>query len=84
MRPRFLIAKHIEDWRARGYPDDIPDEVPDVLSDFAPSYKAICQAILKNDLGFHSLGMTPKVSAWYSAIKRVEIEERNVLRISNS
>lgn len=66
----------IRGWRQRGYVDDIPDEVPDELTDFAPSYKAICQSILKNDLAFHSLGMPRKSSDWYSAIKRVEIRNR--------
>ena len=42
----------------------------------APSYKAIALAILKNDNNFESLGFTAPVSRWYSAIKRVEIEQR--------
>lgn len=40
----------------------------------APSYKAIALAILKNDMT--DLGFTPPVSAWYSELKRIEIEAR--------
>lgn len=72
------VIKYITDWKKRGYTEDIPDEVPTVLMNhnLAPSYKAICMALLKNDMNLESLGFTPKKSAWYSAIKRVEIEER--------
>jgi predicted phosphoadenosine phosphosulfate sulfurtransferase len=42
----------------------------------APSYKAIAIALLKNDMGLHSLGFSPIKSEWYSAIKRIEIAER--------
>lgn len=72
------VQKYIEDWKVKGYPDDIPDEVPNELQKqrLAPSYKAIAQALLKNDMNLESLGFTPKKSLWYSAIKRVEIAER--------
>jgi predicted phosphoadenosine phosphosulfate sulfurtransferase len=40
----------------------------------APSYKAIALAILKNDIT--DLGFTPPASAWYSELKRIEIEAR--------
>jgi len=40
----------------------------------APSYKAIVQAILRNDMT--ELGFSRPFSPWYSEIKRVEIESR--------
>ena len=72
------IKQYIKNWRSRGYPDDIPDEVPQVLMKqaLAPSYQAICLAILRNDMNMEALGYTPKKSKWYSAYKKVEIEER--------
>lgn len=79
MKTIKLVNQYINAWLGRGYASDIPDEVPQVLmkQGLAPSYKAICQAILKNDMNMESLGFTPKPSAWYSAIKKVEIEQRD-------
>jgi len=73
------IKKYIKDWKAKGYFEDIPDEVPEALmrQRLAPSYKAIALALLKNDMNLETLGFTPKKSKWYSAFKRVEIEERH-------
>ncbi len=76
------VRKYIKDWKAKGYAVDIPDEVPNALMDknLAPSYKAIALALLSNDLNLESLGFVPKKSKWYSAYKRVEIDERNRLK----
>lgn len=73
------INAYIRNWKKCGYPDGIPDEVPLPLMrlNLAPSYQAICIAILKNDHALKSLGFSAPPSKWYSAIKRVEIEERN-------
>ncbi len=70
--------QYIDTWKARGYPEDIPDEVPHELRKLgvAPSYKAIALALLTNDMNLESLGFTAPVSKWYSAFKRVEIEQR--------
>ena len=67
------------EWKRRGYPNDIPDEVPLRLMQLslAPSYKAICIAILKNDHAMKSLGFTPPDSQYYTALKRIEIQGRN-------
>jgi predicted phosphoadenosine phosphosulfate sulfurtransferase len=75
---RKRISEYIEKWKNMGYPDDIPDEVPACLmkENLAPSYKAICLAILKNDHGMTSLGFTQKPSKWYSILKRIELDER--------
>lgn len=72
------IQKYIKTWKTRGYPEDIPDEVPEKLMQLglAPSYKAICIAILKNDHPMQSLGFTPKKSEWYNKLKKIEIEGR--------
>ena len=68
------VEQYIQTWRRQGYLTDIPDEVPSEVMGYAPSYKAIAMAILRNDL--QSLGFTAKVSAWYSELKRIEIEQR--------
>lgn len=73
------VAEYIIAWKNRGYQEDIPDEVPDVLMSLglAPSYKAICYALLKNDLKLEALGFSGgKKSRWYSIFKRIELEER--------
>lgn len=78
MSMRRKLAEYIKDWKLKGYKDDLPDEVPDVLMklNLAPSYKAICLAILKNDHTLKTLGFTPPKSKWYSHFKRIEIEQR--------
>lgn len=78
MKTAEKINKYITDWRQKGYPDDIPDEVPNQLMKLgiAPSYKAICIALLRNDMNLESLGFSPPKSMWYSAIKRAEIAAR--------
>jgi len=72
------IEHYIQTWEARGYADGIPDEVPDRLMQLnkAPSYKAICIAILKNDFNCKTLGYAPKKSIYYSIFKKIEIEQR--------
>ena len=73
------IKEYINNWKQKDYLDGIPDEVPNVLMDLnlAPSYKAICIAILKNDHSMQSLGFTPKPSIYYNELKRIEIMNRN-------
>jgi predicted phosphoadenosine phosphosulfate sulfurtransferase len=73
---RESVQKYIDGWLRRGYSDGIPDEVPHRLMALrkAPSYKAIVQAILRNDMT--ELGFSRPFSPWYSEIKRVEIEAR--------
>jgi predicted phosphoadenosine phosphosulfate sulfurtransferase len=72
------VDQYIAQWKQKGYSIDIPDEVPSELMrlNLAPSYKAIACAILKNDLQFLTLGFESTPSVWYSALKKVEIEER--------
>jgi hypothetical protein len=74
------IGHYINTWKRCGYPSDIPDEVPNELMRtlLAPSYKAICFAILKNDMPLKSLGFIPKQSKYYSMLKRIEIEARPI------
>ena len=72
------INQYVENWKDKGYPNDIPDEVPHILMKLglAPSYKAIALALLKNDSNLELLGFTAPISKWYSAFKKVEIEQR--------
>lgn len=79
---KSVIEKRIDQYIAtwldnKGY-QEIPDEVPSQLMEenLAPSYKAICLAILKNDHHCISLGMSPPESKWYSELKRIELEQR--------
>ncbi len=76
MRPK--IESYIEEWKKRGYSNDIPDIVPDRLMQLnkAPSYKAICVAILKNDYCLKTLGFQPKKSKYYDVLKKIELAER--------
>ena len=71
------IEQFIEEWKLKGYENDIPDECPEVLAKLglAPSYKAIAQSILKND-NLKSLGFTGKHSQWYDYYKRIELGQR--------
>lgn len=66
-------------WRGRCYSEDIPDEVPDGImkSMRAPSYKAIAEAILKNDLALYSLGFQPHISHWYKVVKSEKSKEES-------
>ena len=69
------IFEYIQKWRAKGYPVDIPDVVPNELMKLglAPSYKAICIAILNNDHSMRSLGMDCRKSEWYNVLKKIEL-----------
>lgn len=82
METKKRVKEYISNWKAKGYENDIPDEVPHELMKLglAPSYKAIAIALLKNDVNLESLGFVGKKSKWYSAFKKVEIEERERLK----
>lgn len=62
---------YITKWKQRGYERDIPQECPRELSSrgIAPSYKAICLAILCNDLSLSSI--SPKKD-WRDGIKKTK------------
>lgn len=71
------IKQYIKTWESRCYQNGIPDEVPNEIKDLVPSYKRIAIAILNNDHGLKSLGITPKKSKYYHELKKIEIEARN-------
>lgn len=71
------IAEYIEIWEKRCYKKGIPDEAPIQISDKVPSYKAICIALLKNDMQLTNLGYQPKHSNFYSILKKIEIDARD-------
>ena len=59
-------------WRTRGYSDDIPDEAPEILEAkrWAPSYRRLCKALLRNDYWGKGLGLTqPKSEAYGRYLK---------------
>jgi len=74
---RLKIKEYIKLWESRCYPNGIPDEVPAEIKDLVPSYKRIALAILNNDHGLKSLGLTPKKSIYYHQLKKIEIEARH-------
>tara|TARA_R110000822_G_C15323131_1_gene493906 strand:+ start:1205 stop:1468 length:264 start_codon:yes stop_codon:yes gene_type:complete len=78
MGKKTKTQSYIDSWKKRGYPIDIPDEVPIELERrcLAPSYRAICISIMKNDFQFQYLGFEKEKSKQYSEIKRLEIEQR--------
>ena len=70
------IIEYTEQWEKRCYKEGIPDDAPMELGDKVPSYKRICMAILKNDFQLVGLGYAPKVTKYYSILKRIEIDAR--------
>ncbi|MDD5358281.1 MAG: hypothetical protein PHX80_03990 [Candidatus Nanoarchaeia archaeon] len=72
------INKYIKLWEARGYPNGIPDEAPALLEMYckAPSYRAICRAILKNDIQLESLGFTREKCDIYTILKKIELKAK--------
>ena len=77
MNIRKEIEEYIKLWESRCYSNGIPDEAPIEIYDKVPSYKRIALAILKNDVSLKTLGFHPKVSRYYSELKRIEIEKRH-------
>ena len=67
----------IKGWRGRGYVDEIPDEAPRVLENahWAPSYRRMCKALLRNDWWCKGLGMTQPKSVAYQ--KYIELRRAN-------
>jgi len=76
------IRQYIKAWEARGYPFGIPDEAPPMLEaqNKVPSYRAICKAIMKNDVALLTLGYSREECEAYNALKRIELTERGVIR----
>ena len=75
------IESYIEKWKTQGYGCGIPDEAPARLEALnkAPSYRAICKAILSNDIILTSLGYSRPNCDSYGVLKRIELEERKRL-----
>ena len=72
------IKSYIKIWQKRCYVNGLPDEAPEEISDKVPSYKRIAWAILSNDHALESLGYTPKKSKVYTALKKIELKEREL------
>lgn len=81
-RMRERIAQYVETWEGRGYATGIPDEADFVLESLnkVPSYRAICRAIMKNDVGLLSLGYARQPCEAYMMLKRIELIERGVIQ----
>jgi predicted phosphoadenosine phosphosulfate sulfurtransferase len=78
---RQKLHDYVTTWMARGYPEGIPDEADPVLESYnkAPSYRAICRAIMKNDVMLQSLGYAREECPAYTALKRAELIARGVI-----
>lgn len=70
--------QYIKTWMDRGYAGDIPDEVPAELMalQVAPSYKAICLAILRNDHAMTSLGFSVDGGDLVPALKAAMVKDQ--------
>lgn len=73
------VQDYLRKWEKQGYPDEIPDEAPHILEELnkAPSYRAICKALLKGGDNLESLGFNRESCSIYSELKRIEIEKRS-------
>lgn len=67
----------IKGWKGRGY-EIIPDEAPRVLEEghWAPSWRRICKAILRNDYWCKGLGLTQPKSAAYGKYLEIRKERK--------
>ena len=61
------LAKYINWYRTRGYPDGIPDAADKDLEarDLVPSWRRIAKALLKNDYWLKTLSFSPTKSSAY-------------------
>lgn len=72
------IREYVRKWEGRGYPNGIPDEAPNLLERInkVPSYRAICLAIMKNDVALLTLGYSREPCRAYTELKRIELTAR--------
>jgi predicted phosphoadenosine phosphosulfate sulfurtransferase len=83
------LAKYIQWYRERGYPDGIPDAADKDLEarDLVPSWRRIAKALLKNDYWLKTLGFSPtKSSAYdkYLQLMRRKRAEWNLFKEDNN
>lgn len=76
-------------WKKRGYEKGIPDEAPLILENkhWAPSWRRMCKAILRNDHWCKGLGLTqPKSEAYgkYLKIKKARLAETDNKKNENT
>lgn len=76
---KYKIETYLSKWMRQGYNKGIPETADPKLESLnkAPSYRAICRAILRNDLALQSLGFSKEKSDAYCLLKRIEIEARS-------
>lgn len=72
------IYKYIKEWENKGYEKGIPNEACERLERLCkvPSYRAICIAIMKNDMTLKSLGFSKPKCELYNELKSIEIRGR--------
>jgi len=71
----------LKGWMSRGYTDGIPDEAPVVLENahWAPSYRRLCKALLRNDWWCKGLGLTQPKSEAYGKYLEIKKEKKAAL-----
>lgn len=69
------INLFVTKWEKQGYPDGIPDEANYFMEKKrdVPSYRRICNCLLKNDLAFTGLGFSKQKTEAYHMIKRINL-----------
>lgn len=66
------VQRYVSVWERRCYSDGLPEEVNSKLmaSQRVPSYKSVALAILKNDHGLQSLGLSKPKDELYKQVKK--------------
>ncbi len=72
-------------WLARGYPNGIPDEADRLLENRkrAPSYRRLCQVILRNDYWCRGLSFSQPRSKAYEKFLELKQKETRLERIAD-
>jgi len=72
------VTDYLKQCEQRGYANGIPDEADLRLEQLnkAPSYRKICNAILKNDYQLSTLGYTKQKTKTYHILKRIDLVSR--------
>jgi len=82
MGAKQKIEGYIGQWENRCYSDGIPDVGPMELEQngLIPSYRRICNAILKNDNTLKTLGYSQSKCKSYNQLKRIELIDRGIIK----
>lgn len=73
------IARYVNWYSTRGYPEGIPDEAPKELEsrNKVPSWRLVCRSLLRNDYWCKGLGFSPTKSSAYQRYMELMKRKRN-------